>query len=76
MQRLFKSEMRYQRKQAAKIRAQENAIVYSQTPLKDIMIAYNELANTPRGGFNAEAVTATLSNLSKAIRARGYKGRP
>lgn len=40
------------------------------------MIAYNELANTPRGGFNSEAVVATLQNLSKALRARGWKGRP
>lgn len=76
MQRLFLSEMRYQRKQEAKLRLQENAIVYSLTPLKDIMIAYNELSNTPRGGFNSEAVVATLQNLGKAIRARGYKGRP
>jgi hypothetical protein len=60
MQRLYKSEIRYQRKQDAKIRAQENAIVFSLTPLKDIMVAYNELANTPRGGFNSEAVVATL----------------
>jgi hypothetical protein len=76
MIRLYKSEMRLQSKLQAKLRTQQNAIVYSQTPLKDILMTYNELVNKPTGGFSQEAVAATLENLAKTLRARGWKGRP
>jgi hypothetical protein len=72
MQRLYKSEVRYAKKQEHKFEIQRNAIVYSLTPLKEILKAYNELSQR---GFNSEATVETLKNISAVIRARGFKGR-
>lgn len=73
MQRLYKSEVRYAKKQEGKFQLQRNAIVYSMTPLKEILKAYNELTQR---GFNSEATVETLRNISAVIRARGFRGRP
>jgi len=40
---------------------QKNAILYSLTPLKDILRGYNELTHR---GFNSEATVNTLIHLS------------
>ena len=57
MQRLYKSEMRFAKKQEDKFLQQRNAIVYTMTPLKEILKAYNELTQR---GFNSEATVETL----------------
>jgi hypothetical protein len=72
MQRLYKSELRFSQKQKKKFQAQRNSVLYSLTPLKDILRYYNELTNR---GFNSEATVETLANIGTAMRARGYKGR-
>lgn len=72
MQRLYKSELRFAKKQEQKFQLQRNAILYSLHPLKDILKSYNELTQR---GFNSEATVETLKNLSKVMRARGFKGR-
>ncbi len=72
MQKLYKSEVRFSHKQAKKLQLQKNAILFSQTPLKDILKYYNDLAHR---GFNSETAAKTLSHLEKALRARGFKGR-
>ena len=72
MQRLYKSEVRFAKKQESKFQYQRNAIVYALTPLKEILKAYNELTQR---GFNSEATVETLKNISAVLRARGYKGR-
>jgi hypothetical protein len=71
MQRLYKSEMRYQNKVNDRLRQQENAVVFALTPLKEILATYVELSN--QRGFNQQAAIATLNNLGKAVRARGLK---
>jgi hypothetical protein len=43
------------------------------TPLKDILRNYNEL--TVRG-LDTDVMTSSLDNVLKAVRARGFKGRP
>lgn len=72
MQRLYKSEVRFAKKQKQRFTLQRNAIIYSITPLKDILKAYNELTQR---GFNSEATVETLKNIGGVMRARGYKGR-
>jgi hypothetical protein len=72
MQRLYKSEVRFAKKQEHKFTVQRNALVYSLTPLKEILKAYNELTQR---GFNSEATVETLKNISAVVRARGFKGR-
>jgi hypothetical protein len=57
MQRLYMSEMRFAKKQEDKFLQQRNAIVYTMTPLKEILKAYNELTQR---GFNSEATVETL----------------
>ena len=57
MQRLYMSEMRFAKKQEEKFLQQRNAIVYTMTPLKEILKAYNELTQR---GFNSEATVETL----------------
>ena len=57
MQRLYKSEMRFAKRQEDKFQQQRNAIVYTMTPLKEILKAYNELTQR---GFNSEATVETL----------------
>ena len=57
MQRLYKSEMRFTKKQEDNFQQQRNAIVYTMTPLKEILKAYNELTQR---GFNSEATVETL----------------
>ena len=64
--------MRFRKKQTKKLQQQKNATTYSLTPLKAILRTYNEL--TIRG-FNPEATVETLSNVAKAIRARGFNAR-
>ena len=73
MQRLYKSELRFDKKQEQKFQLQRNAILYSLHPLKDILKSYNELTQR---GFNSEATVETLKNIGKVMRARGFKGRP
>ena len=46
--------------------------MFSLTPLKEVLRAYNELTNR---GFNSEATVETLVNISKVIRGRGFTGR-
>lgn len=72
MQRLYKSELRTQKRQNKKLLEQRNAILYSLTPLKEILRAYNELTTK---GFNSEASAQTLQNVGKVLRARGFRGR-
>lgn len=72
MQRLYKSELRTAQRQKKKLQVQKNAILYSLTPLKEILRMYNDLTHK---GFNSEAAVQTLQNLGNALRARGYKGR-
>ncbi len=72
MHALYKSEIRFQKKQSKKLRYQRNAALYSYIPLKDILRTYNEM--TVRG-FNSELITSTLKNVSAALRARGYRAR-
>jgi hypothetical protein len=73
MQRLYKSEVRNAKKQEGKFLLQRNALVYSMTPLKEILKAYNVLTQR---GFNSEATVETLKNISSVLRGRGLKGRP
>jgi len=70
---LYKSELRFAKKQEQKFQLQRNAILYSLNPLKDILKSYNDLTQR---GFNSEATVETLQNIGKVMRARGYKGRP
>jgi hypothetical protein len=72
MQRLYKSELRFSKKQEKKFQIQKNAILYSLNPLKDILKSYNDLTSR---GFNAEATVHTLHSISNVLRARGFKGR-
>lgn len=73
MQKLYKSEVRFTKKQSQKLQLQKNAILFSLTPLKDILKYYNDLAHR---GFNSETAAKTLRHLEAAMRARGFKGRP
>lgn len=72
MERLYKSELRFARKQKKKLALQKNAILFAQHPLKEILRNYNELTGR---GFNSEASAATLGNIAGVLRARGFKGR-
>lgn len=72
MQRLYKSEVRFNQKQKKRLQLQKNAILYSMTPLKDILRYYNDLSNR---GFNSELSAQTVKNIGSCMRARGYKGR-
>jgi hypothetical protein len=72
MDGLYKSELRFRRKQNKKLSVQKSAPVYSLYPLKDILRAYNEMTTR---GFNSEVVTETLKNVANCLRARGYKAR-
>lgn len=51
---------------------QRNAILFSLTPLRDILRTYNDLTNR---GFNSEATVETLQSIAKVMRARGFNGR-
>lgn len=73
MQRLYKSELRFAKKQKKRFQVQKNAVLYSLHPLKEILKAYNDLTSR---GFNSEATVETLKNIAGVLRARGYKGRP
>lgn len=72
MERLYKSEVRFQKKQQKKFDLQKNAILYSLTPLKDILRAYSDLTTR---GFNSEATVQTLQTIVSVLRARGFRGR-
>ena len=72
MNNLYKSEIRFRKRQRQRLRFQRNAALYSHTPLKDILRTYNEL--TVRG-FDSELTARTLQNVSGALRARGYRPR-
>lgn len=72
MDALYKSELRFKKKQKKKMQLQKNAPLYSLTPLKDILRTYNELTTR---GFNSELVAETLKNVHNALRARGFRPR-
>ena len=64
--------MKFKRKQKKKVMAMQNSHVYSMSPLKDLLRYYNELSVR---GFNSEAIASTLTQLFKALKARGTKAR-
>lgn len=72
MDALYKSELRFRKKQKKKMQVQKSAPLYSPTPLKEILRAYNELTTR---GFNSELVAETLGNVANALRARGFRPR-
>ena len=57
MSQLYKSEIRFRKRQRQRLQFQRNAALYSHTPLKDILRTYNEM--TVRG-FDSELTAQTL----------------
>lgn len=72
MQRLYKSEMRFARKQNKSYVQQKMANLYSLTPLKEILRSYNDVGTR---GFNSEGIVNTLQSIVVALRAQGFKPR-
>lgn len=72
MDAVYKSELRFKKRQKKELAKHRNATLYSLTPLKEILKSYNELTSR---GFSSELVTETLKSIERALRARGYRAR-
>lgn len=68
MEQLYRTEMRFKKKQSKKFKQMQQAHVFSQEPLKDILRFYNELSIR---GFESSSIIGALENVSKSFHGRG-----
>lgn len=68
MEQLYRSELKYKKRQSKKLHQMQQAHVYSQQPLRDILQFYNALSVR---GFESSAIVESLKMVGKALRGRG-----